>query len=128
MPLYRPESSCIPHRYLSLICLSLSSFLFVACGKNSFSSLEPLPVSTYLAKPGDFLGNTYLLTAQIDSQIKWEEGVGRILAVVVEGSSSRIPVFVSDAGGKNLHVGQRYEMRANILEGGLIYVEELRKF
>lgn len=85
-------------------------------------------MNDYLQKPENFLGNTYRLTAQIDSQIEWEEGVGRILAVQSEGSSSRIPVFVPDAIEQNLHVGQRYEMRANIRNGGLIYVEELRKF
>ncbi|HKK18817.1 MAG TPA: hypothetical protein VJ952_09080 [Opitutales bacterium] len=112
-------------RLFSLI--SLGVFLS-ACGKGEFSSLEALPVDEYLKKPGNFLGNTYLISAQIDSQIKWEEGVGRILAVEAEGSSSRLPVFVPEGAGRNLYVGQRYEMRANIREGGLIYVEDLRKF
>ena len=123
---YSPVSS--PRRFL--VCGGLlACLLFLsACGKGSFSSLEQLPVNSYLKKPGDFLGNTYLLSAQIDSQIEWEEGVGRILAVKAEGSSSRIPVFVPDVDGQNLHVGQRYEMRASIRKGGLIYVEVLRKF
>ncbi|MFU8848774.1 MAG: hypothetical protein ACNA77_08670 [Opitutales bacterium] len=107
-----------------LLCL----LLLAACGRGAFSGLEVLPVNDYLQKPENFLGNTYRISAQIDSQIAWEEGVGRILAVQSEGSSSRIPVFVPDAIEQNLHVGQRYEMRANIRKGGLIYVEDLRKF
>ncbi len=102
--------------------------MLTACGKGEFSSLEVLPVDDYVKEPANFLGNTYLIPAQIDSQIKWEEGVGRILAVEAEGSSARVPVFVPESVGQNLYVGQRYEMRASIREGGLIYVEDLRKF
>jgi len=120
------DRSCCRYGYLTglaILCLFLS-----ACGKGNFANLEPLPVDSYLSKPGDFLGNTYLLTAQIDSQIEWKAGVGRILAVKVDTSSSRIPVFVPDLNGQNLHVGQRYELRVSIKKGGLIYVEDLRKF
>jgi hypothetical protein len=98
------------------------------CGRGEFAKLEPLPVGNYLMRPGDFLGNTYLLKGRIDSQIRWEEGVGRILAMKMEGNPTRLPVFVPAAAGQNLHVGQIYEMRAVIREGGLIYVEALRKF
>jgi len=108
--------------------LILCGILLSGCGKENLSGLEAFPVDDYVKKPGNFLGNTYLLSVQIDSQIQWEAGVGRIMAVEPEGSSSRIPVFVPDGVGQNLHVGQRYEMRASIREGGLIYVEDLRKF
>lgn len=107
----------------SLVSLALTS----GCGDN-FSDLEVLPTESYMKKPGDFLGNTYAIRAQIDSQVKWEKGVGRILAVVPESGGSRLPVFVPDEVGGNLHIGQRYEMRARIEEGGLIYVESLRKY
>lgn len=107
----------------SLLALALSS----GCGDN-FSDLEVLPTESYMKKPGDFLGNTYTIRAQIDSQVKWEKGVGRILAVIPESGGSRLPVFVPDEVGGNLHIGQRYEMRARIEEGGLIYVESLRKY
>ena len=93
-----------------------------------YSGLEVLPTADYLEKPGNFLGNTYKLSAQIDSQIKWEKGVGRILAVRPESGTARLPVFVAESVGENLHIGQRYEMRVRIEEGGLVYVESLRKY
>ena len=55
-------------------------------------------------------------------------GLGRVLAVVAEGSDARLPVFVSESAGDNLHVGQRYELQAIIEQGGLIYVEALQKY
>jgi len=115
-------------RRLFIYFLITSGVFFTGCSKSPFADLEPLPVNDYLKKPGNFLGNTYLLSAQIDSQIEWEEGVGRILAVETEGSTSRLPVFVPDSSGQNLNVGQRYKMQVSIRKGGLIYVEDLRKF
>jgi hypothetical protein len=113
---------------LSVFSFSLCAIFLAACGRGEFSGLEELPVDDYLKSPGNFLGNTYMISAQIDSQIKWEEGVGRILAVETEGSSARVPVFVPSGVQQNMNVGQRYKMRASIREGGLIYVEDLRKF
>lgn len=113
---------------LCIFCLILSGFFLTGCDQGNFSGLEVLPVDDYLKRPGNFLGNTYLLSVQIDSQIEWQEGIGRILAVEAEGSASRIPVFVPDSAGQNLNVGQRYEMQVSIRKGGLIYVEDLRKF
>jgi hypothetical protein len=117
-------------RIRSVLCflsLSLSGF-FVGCGQGGFSDAEPLPIDNYVKKPGDFLGNRYVLRAQIDEQIQWEKGLGRVLAVRVDGSGTRLPVFVPEGVTDNLHVGQRYELQAVIDEGGLIYVEALRKY
>lgn len=90
--------------------------------------LEAFPVDAYLESPGDFLGNSYSLKAQVNSQIKWEKGLGRILSVRPEGANTRLPIFVPEQNGKNLHVGQRFDMQILIEEGGLIYVEALHKY
>jgi hypothetical protein len=117
-----------PAKGIHLLAVGLCCLVFAACGRGDFSGLEALPVDDYLERPRNLLGNTYLISAQIESQIEWEEGVGRILAVDTEGADSRVPVFVPEGVGENLYVGQRYEMRASIRRGGLIYVENLRKF
>lgn len=111
-----------------LAALIALSCLLAGCGKGNFSDLETLPVKNYVKKPGDYLGNSYVLRAQIDEQIQWEKGLGRILAVVVEGADARLPVFVPEGVSDNLHVGQRYQMQVIIEKGGLIYVEALRKY
>jgi hypothetical protein len=98
------------------------------CGRGGISDAELLPVEDYLKKPGDFLGNRYRLRVQIDEQIKWEKGLGRVLAVRMEGASARLPVFIPEGVTENLHVGQRYEMEAIVEQGGLIYVEALHKY
>jgi hypothetical protein len=112
---------------LAPLLLVASLCLVAACG-GTRSDLETLPVENYLEKPRDFLGNRYLLRTQIDEQLRWEKGLGRVLAVSVEGSTARLPVFVPETVGETLHVGQRYEMEAIIEQGGLVYVEALRKY
>ena len=112
---------------VSVVFSLLAVALMSGCGDN-FSDLEVLPTESYMKKPGDFLGNTYTIRAQIDSQVKWDKLVGRILAVISESGGARLPVFVPENVGGNLHIGQRYEMRARIEAGGLIYVESLRKY
>jgi hypothetical protein len=114
--------------YAFLLSLLGGMFFFTACSDRKSSDLEVLPVDTYLQKPGDFLGNRYMLRVQINEQLKWEKGLGRVLAVVAEGSNARLPVFVAESAGNNLHVGQRYELQAIIEKGGLIYVEALQKY
>lgn len=110
------------------IVLLIGGVVFFLTRGSDFSNLENLPAEQYINKPADFLGNNYAIRAQIDSQINWKKGLGRILAVRPEGSSMRLPVFVPESVGGNIHIGQRFEMRVRIEEGGLIYVEALRKY
>ena len=128
----RDQGECVARGKLARYAFALSllggMLFFSACGDGKSSDLELLPIDTYLQKPGDFLGNRYMLRVQIDEQLKWEKGLGRVLAVVAEGSEARLPVFVSESAGDNLHVGQRYELQAIIEQGGLIYVEALQKY
>ena len=115
-------------RYAFAMSLLVGMLLFSSCGDGKSSDLELMPIDTYLQKPGDFLGNRYMLRVQIDEQLKWEKGLGRVLAVVAEGREARLPVFVPESAGDNLHVGQRYELHVIIEQGGLIYVEALQKY
>lgn len=113
---------------LALVLPWLGFGFLTGCGQGEFAGVEPLPVKKYVKEPGDFLGNRYVFRAQIDEQLKWEKGTGRVLAVLDEASAIRLPVFVPEGVSDNLHVGQRYEMKAVIEQGGLIYVEDLRKY
>jgi len=104
----------------------IAAVVFLKGGR--FAKLEALPVAQYLEGPTDFLGNEYALKAQIDSQLKWDKAIGRLVAVNVESGRHRLPVFVPAKIEQNLQTGQRYEMHVRVETGGLIYVEALRKY
>lgn len=93
-----------------------------------FSKLEPLPASAYRAEPEAYLGDRYRLTAQVHSLLLWEEGTGRLFAVIPEGDQGRLSVFVPESLNKILHTGQGYHMDVAVREGGLLYVEGLEKY
>jgi hypothetical protein len=129
MPLtYQSSSGKTLPILLAVVAIVVVVLLSWGLRGREFAGLELLPTDSYVNTPGDFLGNTYAIKAQIDSQVKWEKGVGRILVVRPERSQVRLPVYVPDGVSDNLHIGQRYKMRARIEQGGLIYVENLRKY
>jgi hypothetical protein len=90
---------------------------------------EPLPVAAYLESPDNLQGNRYTLDAEIDAQLQWKEGTGRLLAVrpLSGDPASRLPVFISDSLEANLMVAQRYRFEITVRRGGLLYVNSLRK-
>lgn len=103
---------------------------YLAIQANGFSSNADAfpPYERYRASPANFLGNEYQLEAIIDSQLKYEEGLGRILAVTPIGSEHRLPVFVPETVQNNVHVGQRYRMIVQVRRGGRIEAQTLEKF
>lgn len=89
---------------------------------------EPFPVAAYLDAPDNLQGNRYTLDAEIDAQLEWREGTGRLIAVRPLGSdSARLPVFIADTLGANLMVAQRYRLELTVRRGGLLYVNALSK-
>ena len=90
---------------------------------------EPFPVSTYLDAPDNLQGNRYTLDAEIETQLEWKEGVGRLLAVhpLAAEAGVRLPVFIADSLQANLMTAQRYRLELTVRRGGLLYVNALRK-
>ena len=109
-------------------CLIIIVIIVLGVRSNGLSGLEAFPHAGYLEKPADFLGNTYVLRGQVDSQIKWQKEVGRIVAVELDAARIRLPVFVPNDVGGNIQPGQRFDMQVKIHQGGLIHVEALHKY
>jgi hypothetical protein len=111
-------------RLLSLsACLAL---IATGCGRQSH---ETFPVSSYLEAPENLQGNRYTLDAEIETQLRWAEGTGRLLAVrpLSGGAGERLPVFIADSLNANLMVAQRYRFELTVRHGGLLHVTSLRK-
>jgi len=75
-------------------------------------------------------GNVYRLDCQIEHQLSFVEGKGRILAVKptdIARRAGRISVFVPLNGGNNFEVGQRDKFKVRVSRD-LLVVEELEKF
>lgn len=88
---------------------------------------EPFPVRAFFSAPDNLQGNRYSLEAEIDAQINWREGVGRLIAVRTLRDDARLPVFIADSLNANLLVAQRYRFEITVRKGGLLYVDHLKK-
>lgn len=110
-------------RFLMPAALAASLFLTSGCGRSG----EPFPVRAFLAAPDNLQGNRYELEAEIDQQINWREGVGRLIAVRTLRDDARLPLFIADSMKANLLVAQRYRFEISVRKGGLLYVERLKK-
>lgn len=110
-------------RFSLLAALLASLFLVSGCGRSG----EPFPVRAYLTAPDNLQGNRYTLEAEIDQQLNWREGLGRIIAVRTLREDARLPVFIADSMNANLLVAQRYRFEVSVRKGGLLYVERLKK-
>lgn len=91
-------------------------------------ALEPFPVDSFLRTPMNFEGNRYTLNAEIDRQLKNEEGFGRLIVVREKNGDLPLVVFIPKENNANINIGQRYMLNVTIKSGGSVYVDEMRKF
>jgi len=110
----------------AVVALLIGQILFApGCARQTG---EPFPVAAYLEAPDNLQGNRYTLDAEIDAQLQWLEGTGRLISVRPLGTeSARLPVFIADSLSANLMVAQRYRLELTVRRGGLLYVNALRK-
>ena len=95
-----------------------------------FSDMSAFSVDGYRKDWVTMQGNVYRLDCQIEQQLSFVEGKGRILAVKptdITRGAGRISVFVPLNGGNNFEVGQRYKFKVRVSRD-LLVVEELEKF
>ena len=108
----------------------------IGCGKkdgvsNLPSNLEEFPLAFYKQNPGGLQGNQYQLKAQIDRQLGWKQGVGRLLLVQVSSSGGlvqKVPVFISEGTGPGVLPGQKFLMTVLVGADNLIIVENYEKY
>ena len=108
----------------------------IGCGKKDGSSnlpsnLEEFPLAFYKQNPGGLQGNQYQLKAQIDRQLGWKQGVGRLLLVQVSSSDGlvqKVPVFISEGTGPRVLPGQKFLMTVLVGADNLIIVENYEKY
>jgi hypothetical protein len=95
-----------------------------------FADMSAFSVDGYRKDWATMQGNVYRLDCQIEQQLSFVEGKGRILAVKptdISRGAGRISVFVPLPVGNNFEVGQRYKFKVRVSRD-LLVVEELEKF
>lgn len=95
-----------------------------------FADLPPFSPETYRKDWATLQGNAYVFAAQVDRQLAYVEGAGRVLAVKpvdsVSGTAA-IPVRVPAALEVNFESGQRYRFKLRVRRD-ILEVEDLEAF
>lgn len=95
-----------------------------------FADLPPFSPETYRKDWATLQGNAYVFAAQVDRQLAYVEGAGRVLAVKPVDSASgtaAIPVRVPAALEVNFESGQRYRFKLRVRRD-ILEVEDLEAF
>lgn len=97
--------------FLIPLVVILAAVVFMVARNRLHGSLEPFDLAAYNSSAADMRGNQYSLDAQIDSQLQWNAGFGRLLAVKLVNGGGRLTVFVPESVSNDVRVGQRYHMK-----------------
>jgi len=114
--------------FLIPLAVIVAAAVFMVARNHMHHSAEPFDMAAYNRSASDLQGNQYSLDAQIDSQLRWDEGFGRYLAVKLVNGTGRLAVFVPDSVASEVRPNQRYHMKIMVKDQGLIEAEEMQKY
>ncbi len=113
--------------FLIPLIVIITAAVFMLVRNHLHESLEPFNVATYQRSPNELQGNHYNLDAQIEAQLRWDEGFGRLLKVKTVSTGEHLSVLVPDKVGGDFNAGQRFHFKV-MVKDGLIQVEDLEKY
>ncbi|MEM6820449.1 MAG: hypothetical protein AAF558_00720 [Verrucomicrobiota bacterium] len=110
--------------------LMLAAYFFVQTEDTSFRTLPELQVEAYLENANSLRGNTYKLEGVINHSLAWSSSFGRLFSVQVDQSRDEylVPVLIpADLNDTNIQRGQKFVMKIEVVENGLLRVLEMDK-
>ena len=108
--------------------LSISIYRFLEGGK--FGNLPPFSPEAYRKDWATLQGNAYVFAGEVDRQLAYVEGSGRVLSVKpvdpAKGAGA-VPIRVPAALDANFESGQRYNFKLRVRRD-ILEVEDLETF
>lgn len=93
-----------------------------------FRTLATLDVLSYLENANSLRGNVYKVSGTIVNQLAWSSGGGRLYSIEVEGNRQLLPVlFPNQFNQQNIQKGQRYFIKLEVGDKGVLRAQEMRK-
>ena len=118
----------IPGVALLVLAAMAGGWMLYRTVSDPYRTLTPLDVSAYLNNANSLRGNVYKLEVVVDTQLAWAPSRGRLYSVETAEHSEVLPVMIPAAfNAVNLQKGQRYFLRLEVAEKGILRVQDIRK-
>jgi len=115
--------------FLIPLLVIVTAGVFVVMRNHLRHSLPAFSLDVYRNTPDELQGNHYNLDAQIESQLRVDEGFGRMLIVkALDGAGGRLSVLLPDGVTGDFNSGQRFHMQVVVKDKGLIQIEDMSKY
>ncbi|MBE2203882.1 MAG: hypothetical protein IAE94_06070 [Chthoniobacterales bacterium] len=105
---------------------SVAAYFVLAHLGAPYRTLQPLPVAAYVQNSLSLQGNTYRLSGQIENQMLWDKGFGRVVSILTSEGLVAV-VFPNTVRADNLQRGQKIIARAEVGDKGILKIEEFSK-
>jgi len=113
---------------LIVVVGGLGGFFLVQQLNDPLRTLEPFPVSKYLASFKSLAGSKFQANLRVENDLGWKEGVGRLMVFTVREDPNPIVVMIpADLSSVYFVKGQHYRAEIEVKEGGLIYANSIQK-
>ncbi len=115
--------------FLIPLLVIVTAGVFMVVRNHLRHSLPAFSVEVYRNSPNELQGNHYNLDAQIESQLRVDDGFGRMLVVkTLDAAGGRLAVFLPDGVEGDFNSGQRFHLQVVIKDKGLIQIEDMSKY
>jgi hypothetical protein len=111
-----------------LLGLGVGAFFLTHYLNDPLRTLEPFPVGKYLENYKAVVGSRFRGDLQVENDLGWKEGVGRVMVFSLKNDPHPIVVMIpADLASLYFIKGQNYVAELGVKEGGLIYAYSCRK-
>lgn len=98
--------------------------------KDPYRTIQELEVSSYMGNANSLRGNVYKIEGVVQNSLAWSPGKGRLFSVEVGEArdTGYVPILVpAELNHLNIQKGQRFRMKVEVIENGVLKVLDLQK-
>ena len=92
-----------------------------------FRTAQPLDIPSYAQSASSLRGNKYKITGEINDALGWSPTAGRLVSVLVTGTTRILPVQVTrEFNSVNIQKGQQFNFLVEVDEKGILRTKDLK--
>ncbi len=98
--------------------------------QDPYRAVQELEINTYMENANSLRGNIYKIEGTVQNSLAWSPAKGRLFSVQLgsERNSGYVPIIVPPGlNHLNIQKGQRFRMKVEVIENGILQVLELQK-